>query len=126
MNEQQLSFFTRDATKPATGARAPKSGVALRDEALAELERKRHEWLEKARDRAMAVAATKGEVCADDLDMPLPTGAHPNTRGAIFHSPWFQRHGYRSSTNPSRHAGQIARWGLSEKGRVEAKRRGLW
>lgn len=107
-------------------ARPQKSGFALRDEALAEIERKRHDWLAKARDVALAFAVAHINVAADDLDIPLPTGAHPNTRGGIFRSPWFKRLGYRPSLEPSRHAGLISVYGLSELGRAEAKRRGLF
>lgn len=134
MEPQQLDLFSGTPAPPPPpppilvrahyrnpGAPRPreKSGIELRDEALAGLEERRGEWLHQARLVALFIGIQKGRVSADDIDIPLPTGAHPNTRGGIFRSPWFVHTGYILSKRPERHANRISEYAVTALGRQQ-------
>lgn len=131
MDALQLDLFGNPAASPPPppilvrehlrrrSYQTPKSGRQLRDEALKEFEEKRAEWLRNARRTALLIAADQGGmVSADDVSIPLPTGASPNLRGALFKSPWFAHQGFIPSTRPSRHANRISRYSLTQEGRA--------
>lgn len=130
MDAMQLDLFGNPAPPPPPApilvrehvrrrvAPAPKTAIALRDEAIAKIQADRKEWLAKARGVALVVAADAGSVSADDINIPLPTGASPNIRGAIFWSRWFAPAGYIKSIRPQGHANRIARYHLTQEGRA--------
>lgn len=136
MDAMQLDLFGNQAAPPPPTVRVhqtekvyerkrpqprPKSGKELKKEALDEHERKGADWLRQARRYALEKAAANGLVSADDIDIPLPTWAHPSLRGSIFRVKWFTRVGFINSTRPVQHAALIAQYQLSYEGRQALK-----
>lgn len=93
-----------------------KTGAQLRDAALAAIEAKRHEWLQKARLKAMMIALQKKSVTINDLRevISLPEDFHPNTWGAVFKSKDFKPIGFDQARHPAAHARIVRIYALSQ------------
>ncbi len=92
-------------------------GKARRDSALSAQERRYGDWLQQARVLAVAIAASRGTVSADDLaHLPLPDSASPNVRGALFNHPWFAFAGFTRSKRPEAHHNRINLYRLTTLG----------
>lgn len=95
---------------------APLTGEQLKTVALAAHERRHGEWLTAVRKAAMLHAFTHGTVNADDIaHIPLPEGASPNVRGAIFNCPEFVFVGFVRSKRPEAHANRLNSYALALK-----------
>ena len=104
----------RRSTTVTSGAQLPLAldGPALRDEALALLERTRADYIKKARYEAWRVLLFNGEVSADDLHerCPVPAGIDPRVMGAVFRGR-FRILRYQPSRRAINHARIIPVWG---------------
>ena len=85
-------------------------GPALRDQALARLEHRRHQWLVAARVVRDAFLRVRDEVSADDIHRlcPIPADIDPRVMGALFRD--LERVRYQPSRRPERHACPISVW----------------
>ena len=93
------------------------SGQALKQEALDAFEVKATDWLDAARESAALICRTHGAATSDDvLDVVggAPPHLHHNVIGGIFHSPMFERVGFRPTRRPQGHARIIGVWRLKE------------
>ena len=90
------------------------TGRQLRDTAIAAHERNHSAWLAEVRREAIRVAFEHGTVCADDIaHIPLPEGASPNVRGAVFNCREFVFVGFVRSKRPEAHANRLNSYTLA-------------
>jgi hypothetical protein len=93
-----------------------KTGEQLRDEGLALIEAKRHDWLQKARLEAMMIARQRKTVTINEVRevIQLPEDFSPNTWGAVFKCKDFKAIGYEKASHPEAHARVIRIYTLKE------------
>ena len=95
-----------------TAVQSAPSGLELKEQGIASLER--HRWVDDARVAAVALAAHFGTVTSDLLHDVMGTPPHPNCWGAIFHDKRFRGTGqYVKSKRPEAHARVIKVWRLA-------------
>lgn len=99
---------------PLTPAGARSTGLELRDQGIASLER--HPWLSMARKVAerLCAAGVSGTITSDDLHIVMGPPPHPNAWGALFKDKRFTATGERvRSTRPSAHGRWVMVWRLA-------------
>ncbi len=92
----------------------PLSGLKLRDQGIASLER--HPWLSMARDTAarLCAAGVSDTITSDDLHIVMAPPPHDNCYGAIFKDKRFVATGERvRSTRPAAHGRWVMVWRLA-------------
>jgi len=95
------------------------TGRQRRDNAHAAQQRRYHDWMEAVRLEAARIAATNGQVCADDIaHLGLPDGASPNVRGPVFNHRWFAFAGFTRSRRPEAHHNRLNAYCLTPEGRA--------
>lgn len=72
--------------------------------------------MERARAVAIRICHERGEVTADDVReyLGIPANVHHNAMGSVFRRDIFECVGWRSSSQPQRHANRIGIWRLKE------------
>ena len=94
-----------------TTAQHPLTGLELKEQGIASLER--HVWVDNARVAAVALAQHFGWVTSDRLHDVMGTPPHENCYGAIFKDRRFRSTGERvRSTRPEAHGRWIEVWRL--------------
>lgn len=85
-------------------------GIERADYGIRKVSRHHGDWVDRARQTAVAFAKLHGRVTSDDLYeiCPLPEGAHPNLMGSVWRGIDLRVIGYAPSRRPEAH-GRIIR-----------------
>ena len=90
-------------------------GRYLRDQGIASVEANNLDWVDRARQAALFLAAKNGEVDIEAVYACVGTPPAPNAAGAVFRGKQFRFTGRRrQATRSSRHAGEIRIWELAK------------
>lgn len=91
-------------------------GRRRRDKGIQKVASPHHDWLLASRAIAIRLCRELGLVSSDDLreaGVVLPTGAHVNLWGAVFHDSRFVEDGMTQSKRPEAHGRMIRTWRLA-------------
>lgn len=91
------------------------TGKQLRDQGIAKVTSNSSEWVHKAREVALMLAALNGETDSDEVQAicPRPSDVHCNATGAVFKDKRFKFVGFKQTDRASGHARTIKLWGLA-------------
>jgi hypothetical protein len=93
-----------------TTAQLPLTGLELKEQGIASLERYR--WVDRARKVAEEFCRDFGWTSTDSLHHVMGEPPHPNCWGAVFHDSRFASAGRKRSTRPEAHGRWIEIWRL--------------
>jgi hypothetical protein len=93
-----------------------KEGRAMRDRGLAIVELTHHEWIAKARKKAVSIARRRGQVSINDVrdQMELPPDLNHNALGAVLRSPDLKVVGFETARHKEARGRVVRVYGLKK------------